>query len=544
MEVPVAPGGVGIYQATVNSYPENLLYDPLFTLNNTGASGAPIPWLAASYAVNPNAQVWTINLRQGVTFSDGTQFNASTVKTDIENVIFANTNLANFSPVIPYINGSEAYLKSNHTSADRSQLASTDGITVLSQYALQISLTAPKADLLTYFTGILDTYTDVSPTGIQANGGITNSVGSTYLISHSIGSGPYILSNYDPATGNLVFTANPHWWAISAMGVKQPFEEVTMNVVSSVSSQELDLRTGVANIIQMPLTNVFDFANRTLWVSSQKLSSDVSGVSVYGPFISPQFYVLALNYQIHNLDGTLAKIQPFQNQHLVAAINEAWNASQFIQLDLNGFGVANPGVMEQGQIGYQNFQRPYVYNLTEAKLNIQAACQSLGCSPSNPLQILFIGGNDQTSELAGSLLTSNVNSLGAGVVLNFQPLSSSGKITDVLARTEGIEIYSQVANPPDPLYQFSNFGVGLIASLFGFNDSSITSLIHQASQTGNLTQRIPIYQQIDMAFAQVGSWPQIAQFDAVYATSANVRILPFNPNLVNYFPPILAFQPA
>ncbi|MDG6905168.1 MAG: ABC transporter substrate-binding protein [Nitrososphaerota archaeon] len=546
MEIPVATSAPGIYQITTNSGPENLLYDPLFNFNESSNSGTPIPWLATGYTVSANAQVWTINLRQGVTFTDGSQFNATSVKDDIEDIIFAGTNIPNFAPVIPYIRGAETYIASNHNSANRSAFTSNDGMTVLSPYSLQINLTKPKADLLTYFEGTLDLDTDVSPTAIQANGGITSGVGSNWLMSNSAGSGPYVLTSFTTSNGQLVFTANPNWWAISALGLKQPFYRITINVVSSISTEELDLRTGTTNIIQLPLSNVFDFANRTAWQQENKLVSTVSNVNLYGPYASPEFYSIAFNYQIHTSLGGLASVQPFQNQHLVQAINEAWNQTQFIQQDLNGFGIANNGIEEQGQVGYTNPTQAYPYNLTAAKQNLQLACQQLGCSPSNPLQILFISSNDQLAELAGSLLTSNVNSLQAGVILNFQPLSTSGKITDLLSRIEGITLYEQVSNPPDPLYEFSTMASpsGTLGGFFGFNQSSITSLINQAQQTGDLNSRIQIYQQLNQALTNMGAYPMIAQFDVVYATSSNIKLSSFNINSVNYFPPIESILPA
>lgn len=42
-------------------------------------TGAYVPWLATSWSSNADASVWTLNLRHGVTFQDGTPFNAAAV---------------------------------------------------------------------------------------------------------------------------------------------------------------------------------------------------------------------------------------------------------------------------------------------------------------------------------------------------------------------------------------------------------------------------------------------------------------------------------
>jgi peptide/nickel transport system substrate-binding protein len=52
------------------------IYGQLFEL---GANGQAIPDLATGYTFSPDAKDVTITVRQGVTFSDGTLFNAQAV---------------------------------------------------------------------------------------------------------------------------------------------------------------------------------------------------------------------------------------------------------------------------------------------------------------------------------------------------------------------------------------------------------------------------------------------------------------------------------
>ncbi|WP_235486669.1 ABC transporter substrate-binding protein, partial [Frankia sp. AvcI1] len=44
-------------------------------------TGKIVPWLATSWTVSPDATSYTFNLRKDVTFSDGTKFDATAVKT-------------------------------------------------------------------------------------------------------------------------------------------------------------------------------------------------------------------------------------------------------------------------------------------------------------------------------------------------------------------------------------------------------------------------------------------------------------------------------
>src|SRR5215472_12994955 len=49
-------------------------------------SGTPRPLLAASWTTSPDGKVWTLKLRDGVKFHDGTAFDADAVKFSLERV--------------------------------------------------------------------------------------------------------------------------------------------------------------------------------------------------------------------------------------------------------------------------------------------------------------------------------------------------------------------------------------------------------------------------------------------------------------------------
>ncbi len=521
-----------------------MLYDPIFNYNLTQTSAIPEPWLATGYTSDPTGQYWTITLRQGITFTDGTQFNATSLKNDLDNLVISNFFTA---PTFEaFMSGGLVYAQSNHNAANQSIYIQHDGMKAISQYTLQVNLSKPEADFVSYLTGPGLGVFSVSPSAVAANGGVTVGVGNTWLNTHSAGEGPYVLQSYDPATGTLVVTANPNWWGTSALGIKLPYYKVTVNVVSNLATQELDIRSGAANVISLPVTNVYDFANKTSWTSQGKLVSDVSGTNIFGPYVSSGYSLIGYNHAIKTSSGALASVQPFQNQNLIEAIDESWNATSFIQQDLNGFGVVNGGVMLQGQIGYQSYPPPFQYNLTAAKANFQAACKALGCSPSNPLQISFVAINDQTAELAGSLLVSTVNSMQTGIVLNFEPEATSAIITAVISGQFGMTIYEQPSQAEDPLSMLTEFGApsGTQAHFFGFDNTTITGMITNATAVANLAQRSALYSQIDRAIAQTGNWEKVTQDENVYVTSPNVQLLPFNPDLINEFPPIFAFAPA
>lgn len=58
-----------------------LVYDPLWRID---ASGQPVNCLAEDYSLSSDQRTWTVRLRQGVTFSDGTPLTAADVKYSYE----------------------------------------------------------------------------------------------------------------------------------------------------------------------------------------------------------------------------------------------------------------------------------------------------------------------------------------------------------------------------------------------------------------------------------------------------------------------------
>ncbi|GGB99715.1 peptide ABC transporter [Oxalicibacterium flavum] len=60
-----------------------LVFDNLIYLDN---AGEPTPWLARSWTISPDGKTYTFHLREGVTFSDGTPFDAEAVRVNFDRI--------------------------------------------------------------------------------------------------------------------------------------------------------------------------------------------------------------------------------------------------------------------------------------------------------------------------------------------------------------------------------------------------------------------------------------------------------------------------
>lgn len=80
-----------------------LIYDNLVYLDD---KGEPTPWLAKSWDISPDGKTYTFHLRDDVSFSDGSKFNAEAVRINLEHMRDPATKSPLAAAYIsPYING-------------------------------------------------------------------------------------------------------------------------------------------------------------------------------------------------------------------------------------------------------------------------------------------------------------------------------------------------------------------------------------------------------------------------------------------------------
>ena len=171
------------------------IYGQLFEL---GAGGAIVPGLATSYSFSPDAKTVTINIRQGVTFTDGTPFNAQAVAynwtRDLGPIAIKNgVNLPWLVPMQPAPKGAPPGTPTP---------ALPSAITVTGPYTVVVHQTVPNGafinQLFTFPANAI-----ASPTAIQKEG--------AQFGQNPVGAGPFTVATNIP-NSELVVKANPHYW--------------------------------------------------------------------------------------------------------------------------------------------------------------------------------------------------------------------------------------------------------------------------------------------------------------------------------------------
>jgi peptide/nickel transport system substrate-binding protein len=145
------------------------IFDPLMVADSDGDI---VPYLAESLVPDEDFTTWTMTLRPGVTFHDGTPFNAEAVRLNVEHHL---------------------------QSIGAASLADLKGVTVIDDLTLTFDLAATWVPFPAYLTASLGLM--AAPAMLEDPEGA----------SHPIGTGPFVFQEWT-RNQRLVVTRNPDYW--------------------------------------------------------------------------------------------------------------------------------------------------------------------------------------------------------------------------------------------------------------------------------------------------------------------------------------------
>ena len=199
------------------------MYDSLLKFVGADVSH-PKPDAALSYKASADAKTYTFTLRKNIKFSDGTPLTS-------KDVVFSFNRLIN-------LKGNPSFLLA--------------GIKTTAKGPYTVVLTSktpnPAIPVLVANTslGIVNSKVVLAHGGSAAANADKADKAESYINSHSVGSGPYVLKSFS-TTSQVVLTANPTYW-----GVKPKFSSVVVRNVLA-PTQLLDVQRGT-NEISMDLS--------------------------------------------------------------------------------------------------------------------------------------------------------------------------------------------------------------------------------------------------------------------------------------------------
>jgi ABC-type transport system substrate-binding protein len=230
----------------------NALYDPLFVMAADGKT--VLPMLALSATPSANYTVWTVVLRQGVSFTNGDPFNAS--------IVVANYQAAAADPTVGL--------------AIQPIIAS---VTEVDTYTVKYTLVSPFSTFPITLTEQQITYM-----------GHPSSFSSTYS-GNPIGTGPFTVQSWSLNVESQ-WAKNPKYWRKDAAGRALPYlDALTFKIIPDAASRNQAIESGsVDMILQQTGTQIAQLMK-------------TSGISVLTDIDAPRDPLL--NCMIVNTTGTM-----------------------------------------------------------------------------------------------------------------------------------------------------------------------------------------------------------------------------------------------
>ena len=335
----VTNGTYGLYYFLTNFYETLVRYE----------DGEIVPGLAERWEVSPDGLTYTFYLKQGIKFSDGTDFNAEAVK----------TNLDNIPKILAEFNGGWG-------------LTSTllDEVTVIDDYTVAVTLTTPYYGALQDFAVPMP-MSMMSPAGYNEDGSLAE-----ITKTKTLGTGPYMYDG-EKSDETYTFVRNPYYERgesdVDVFHVKVIPENDAK--VLALRNGEIDMIVGQANLTYNTFEELANAPGFTAISSDATIQSRTMGFNVSHPPFNDPAVRLAANHAIDTqsisenifygvetpADSVLDKELPYCDVDTGAYAYDVEKAKQILEdagwIDSDGDGIREKdGVKLSGNLLYATEQ--------------------------------------------------------------------------------------------------------------------------------------------------------------------------------------------
>ena len=346
-------------------------------------SGKVIPWLAKSWVEDAVAKTITLTLNTGITFSDGTPFNAAAVKWNLDQDIAT---------------------KQTGTTTIKS-------VEVVNDNTVRINLTIWDNTILAIM-GFSYMAMMISPTAYQKNGG------EAWANNHPVGTGAFVFETWIPQV-TISYTKNPTYWQTG-----KPYVDRVENVIIvDQTVGQLNFKAGKTDMFVDPLTSdvpalVKTYPNTTIL-----------------PFAA---YATVRDGAIFDSADTASA---FADVRVRQAAQYAVNKEEMNKVIFGGVGQVTDQWITKDSWGYDPSVTGYPYNPEKAKQLLADA----GYGPGSPLKTTFIvqsgaPQDDQSAAVKGYFAAVGIN-------LTLQPTLSTALDALYASKWHGMIGISTYATP-------------------------------------------------------------------------------------------------
>nr|KXH70691.1 MAG: hypothetical protein AM324_09745 [Candidatus Thorarchaeota archaeon SMTZ1-83] len=517
------------------------VYETLYTYpwgtNNTEPS---VPLLAATAPVTSSDGLqYNITLRQGILFHDGTPFNASCVKWNIERLAKMFNTEGPARIIIEPLRGgrtlmAEAYVNGTSSAEFQSAFddwqANSSAIIVLDAYTVQFNLERPFAPFipaLTHPVGSImsPTYVLRSPandTGpMDSHWGVHHGQIGTWMDTHTCGTGPYMLEEWRPYEFIHLVLFEDYWRADSTEHAIEPpdyagsMTDAWYKINEDKIGRLLNLRTGLADSVYWPTTNADE-----IWDNDTQSSKD-SNIEVVTDGLGYTLTAFTFNFNPINITrggNTTEVTSPFIYRELRKCFAYAFEYEAAISVMLRGWGIQAKGFIPQGLFGQDSSYWNEEYNVSEAVYWWNAAMNVSGFVDTiNAMEgyiDLFYNIGNIVREQGSFLMKDGFESVMSDPRTNLTGISPVPEVrvnplewANMVEKTEDGEMpvwliswSPDYADPHDFAWQFAH-SQGTHMELSGYGNTTVDEWIVNASASTSSEERLDLYGRIQAQIA-------------------------------------------
>jgi peptide/nickel transport system substrate-binding protein len=420
------------------------IYD---TLTRPNADGEMEPWLAESVEPNEDSTQWTITLREGVTFHDGSELTAEVVKNNID------AYRGQYPPRAP-----DLFIF---------VLQPIESVEVVDPLTVQVNLNQPwvSFDAILWSSGRF---------GIMAQSQLDD---ERACDRNLIGTGPFQLVDWTP---NQRFLAekNPEYWATDAEGNQLPYlDEIEFRPIVESSQRFNALQSG--EITAMHTSNpqeIVDIRDLTETGELNSYETDEFGEVTYVMLNSSQ--------------------PPFDNIKARQAVAYALDFEEFNQILGEGIFTQATGPFAPGNIG--NLDVDDIDNFpTHDPEEAERLVGEYEAETGQELSFTYTAQQDEFALAAAQFVKEKVEAV--GMTMDITAIDQSTVIdTAVQGQFEAINWRNHPGGDPD--LQYNWWITGSPVNFGRFSDPEIDDLLNEGRVTPDADQREQIYEDINRKF--------------------------------------------
>lgn len=443
-------------------------YERLVEYN--GATTEVKPGLAKEWKVSPDGLTWTFTLNQGHKFADGTPVDANAVKFTFDRILKIAKGPVDVFGVIQ-------------------DIKVQDPNTVV--FTLQKNFPPFLSTLAANYGGI------VNPKVKDHE--INGDLGQNYLASHTMGSGPYQLTEWKKGE-YLKLELNPN------SSLKPAFKTVYFKIAADSSAQRLQLEKGEIDIAEgIPVEQL----------------KGISSLPTVQIIQKPSLFV-DIAY-INTSKGNPA----LQNPKVRQAISYAIDYTSLTKAVQQGYATQMRGPIPQGLWGHDAQAKQYTHDIEKAKsLLAEAGVKNLS------LDLLYA---DKWPwwETEALTLQSNLNDAGIKVNLKKVAYATQREMIDKGQFDLCLGVWSPDFADPFMFmnYWFDSKNFGLSGNRAFYKNDKVDELVRKAAASNNKQEREQLYGEAQKIVIDDAPYLYLYQKDFVLPISKAVKGFTYNPML-------------